>query len=70
MIFIVVAGGMGTFSGPVLGSALFVLVTSVSANFTEIQTMAIGLVSIIVVIAMPRGIVGSYLARKGDPAAG
>lgn len=65
MIFIVVAGGMGTFSGPLLGSLLFVLVRSLSANFTEIQSIAIGVVSIAVVIAMPRGIVGTYLAKKG-----
>ncbi len=70
-----IVGGAGTLLGPLVGTALLILFREVVSGFWENYLMAVGAITILVVIFAPRGIVGSVHAlltrlRTGAPAAG
>jgi branched-chain amino acid transport system permease protein len=62
IIFIVVAGGMGTLTGPLIGAALYVLIDRVFGQTFGYGLLILGMSSIFVIIFLPRGILGA-LAR-------
>lgn len=59
----VIVGGTGTLIGPLYGSALLTGLRSVVGSFTTHHHIVIGLLFVVVVIALPRGLVGSSLPR-------
>ncbi len=54
----VIVGGTGTLIGPLYGSALLTGLRSVVGSFTPHHQLVIGLLFMVVVIVLPRGIVG------------
>ncbi len=79
VLLMVISGGAGTLLGPIVGSALVVIVKSVVSGYIERWNMLLGAIFVAIVILMPEGIVpGSVrlwrLARRkigasGKPAA-
>jgi branched-chain amino acid transport system permease protein len=53
----VIAGGSGTLGGPVAGAALVLLLKNYASAYVERWTMLLGLVFLLIVLAMPKGIV-------------
>ncbi|MDB5942701.1 MAG: inner-rane translocator [Ramlibacter sp.] len=69
----VIVGGTGTLLGPLYGSALLTGLRSVVGSYTAHHQIVIGLLFIVVVIVLPRGLVGyaapaldRWLARAKD----
>lgn len=59
-VFIAVSGGLGRLWGPVLGSILFVFVDQYVTDFVDRGLLMLGAASIVVVFALPDGIVGLW----------
>ena len=59
-------GGSGSMWGPVLGAAFYVAVPDLLSGIERYSAMVYGLVLLVVVIAMPDGLVGAF--RKGSDA--
>lgn len=57
-VFIVVAGGMGTVAGPVIGGVLYILVDRVLAAAAGQGMLVMGVLSILLMLLLPRGVMG------------
>ncbi len=75
IVFIVVAGGMGTVAGPVIGGAIYILVDRVLAAAAGQGLLVLGVLSILLMLLLPRGVMGvvhhlrdDRLARRGPSA--
>ncbi|MEP9367402.1 branched-chain amino acid ABC transporter permease [Xanthobacter sp. VNH20] len=64
-----IVGGAGTLLGPLVGTALLIVFREVVSGLWENYLMAVGAITILVVIFAPKGIVGSLtaLAQRRDP---
>jgi branched-chain amino acid transport system permease protein len=60
-IMMCLLGGMGTFFGPFVGAAAFLLIEDVATNFTKHWQLVTGVVFIVFVLFFPKGIWGSLL---------
>ena len=71
-VFIVVAGGMGTLAGPIIGAAIFVIVDRVLSGVTEYPLLVLGIAAVVIIFAMPRGVMGivNALRHLDDSATG
>jgi ABC-type branched-subunit amino acid transport system permease subunit/aromatic ring-opening dioxygenase catalytic subunit (LigB family) len=76
-VFIVVAGGMGTLAGPIIGAALYVILDRLLTGWIDQGLLILGAASILLILFLPRGVMGiiSDLRRparergvSGDPA--
>jgi branched-chain amino acid transport system permease protein len=69
MLLMVIAGGAGTLSGPVVGAALVVLLKNVASAYVDRWIMLLGVVFILIVMFVPGGIVAGLarLRRPGLP---
>ena len=56
---IVLLGGRGSFSGPIIGSVILIIATEMIQTFGRYQQLIYGLFIIIVVLFMPKGIAGA-----------
>jgi len=72
-----IVGGAGTLLGPIVGTAIFILVREIVSSQWEHHELIVGLVAILVVIFAPRGLVGlwrdvlaSICERKPEAASG
>lgn len=65
MVFVVVSGGMGTLSGPVIGAVLYAIVDRLLAGTWGGGELALGLASVVIILVAPRGVVG-LLGAAGD----
>lgn len=63
VIFIIVIGGLGTLEGPFIGTFIFFLVREVAEDWGSWYLVALGLVAIVVVLRMPKGVWG-YLSNR------
>jgi branched-chain amino acid transport system permease protein len=63
--FMAVVGGLGTIEGPLLGTAIYVVLQDKLAGSGEIHMIVLGAVSIIVVLVAPGGIAGFIRDRWG-----
>jgi branched-chain amino acid transport system permease protein len=54
----VIVGGTGTLIGPLYGSALLTVLRSVVGSYTAHHQIVIGILFILVVIVLPRGLIG------------
>ena len=59
IVFMSVLGGFRTFIGPVVGAVVFNYLKTYSVATTEYWQLALGFVLIVLVLALPRGIVGT-----------
>jgi branched-chain amino acid transport system permease protein len=57
MLLMVIVGGAGTLSGPVVGAALVVLLKNVASSYLDRWVMLLGFVFILIVMFVPGGIV-------------
>jgi branched-chain amino acid transport system permease protein len=56
-------GGMGTFFGPFVGSAVFLGIEHIVTGYTERWQLIVGIVFIVLVLFFPKGIWGTILQR-------
>jgi branched-chain amino acid transport system permease protein len=58
MVVMVVIGGAGTISGPILGAAAIAIASEyLRQHFTEVHTLTLGVLIIVAVILLPQGVV-------------
>jgi branched-chain amino acid transport system permease protein len=63
-----IVGGAGTLFGPLVGTALFIVIREIVSSHWEHHSLIVGLLAILVVIFAPKGIVGlwnGWLSRLG-----
>lgn len=65
MIIMVILGGLGTFFGPILGAAAFLILEFYLADWTEHWQLALGLILLVVVLFTKGGIMGVIARLKG-----
>ncbi len=63
-LVMVLLGGVGSFAGPAIGAVVYKLLDSVITRYTEYWQIVLGAILILVVTAVPRGIVGVLGWRK------
>lgn len=63
MLFMVLVGGIGTFTGPILGAVLFFALQEIFGDFGAWYLAGVGGVAILFALYLPRGIIGTYIAR-------
>jgi branched-chain amino acid transport system permease protein len=63
--FMAVVGGIGTVEGPILGTAIYVVLQNELGGRGEIHLIVLGAVSILVMLLAPRGIAGTLRDRLG-----
>lgn len=64
-VFIVIIGGAGTVEGPIVGSVVYVLLYEYLAHYPGWSNIILGVFSILVILFMPKGIVGFVKASAG-----
>jgi branched-chain amino acid transport system permease protein len=67
-----IVGGAGTLFGPLVGTAIFIIVREIVSTHWEHHSLIVGLVAILVVMFAPKGIVGlwrEWLLRMTEPSA-
>lgn len=62
-VMMALLGGMGTFFGPFVGAATFLMLEDVLATLTSHWQLFVGAIFIAFVLFLPRGIWGEFLAR-------
>ena len=63
-LIMVIAGGAGTLSGPVLGAATVRLLRNVASTYTERWETLVGLTFILFVVFAPRGLIGMLRGQR------
>ena len=61
-----VIGGLGTQTGPIVGTLLITLISTRLEPYPEVRLILLGLILLVIVLAMPRGLVpliGEWRAR-------
>ena len=58
LVFIVVAGGMGTLAGPIIGATLYVAIDRLLASSIGGGLLVLGIASILLMFFLPRGVMG------------
>jgi branched-chain amino acid transport system permease protein len=58
-ILVSLLGGIGTFSGPLVGSLLFVAMREIVQRFTENWMLAFGIVLLVIIMGFRGGVVGA-----------
>lgn len=58
VVFVVVAGGMGTISGPIVGAVLFVVIERLLGAAAGQGLLLLGLLSVVLMLVLPRGVMG------------
>ncbi|XWN29886.1 MAG: hypothetical protein ROR55_20650 [Devosia sp.] len=58
VVFIVVAGGMGTLAGPLIGAVLFVIVQRILVGYWGGGELTLGIAAVLLILILPRGIAG------------
>ena len=59
MVFIVIIGGVGTMSGPIVGAIIYVLLEEQLAAFPGWSNIILGIIAILVILFLPDGIMGT-----------
>lgn len=68
MLFMVLVGGLGSFTGPIIGAAAFLTLQELFGDFGAWYLAGLGLVAILCALFAPRGLVGLIADRTGrDP---
>lgn len=58
IVFIVVAGGMGSVAGPLIGAVVYILVDRVLGAAADQGQLVLGVLSILLMLLLPRGLMG------------
>ena len=65
LVFIVIIGGIGTLEGPIIGSAIYVLLSQWLVEYGHISMILLGGIAIIIILAAPKGIMGTIQEKTG-----
>ncbi|MCL2493238.1 MAG: branched-chain amino acid ABC transporter permease [Clostridiales bacterium] len=68
VVFIVVIGGIGTTTGPIIGGVIYVFLSQYLATLSQIGSLnmvILGVIAVAVILAAPKGIVGTLQNRFG-----
>ncbi len=65
LVFIVIIGGIGTIEGPVIGTAIYVLLNQWLVEHGHISMILLGGIAIITILVAPRGIMGTIQEKTG-----
>ncbi|MDR1028445.1 MAG: hypothetical protein LBL63_03395, partial [Clostridiales Family XIII bacterium] len=65
MVFIVVIGGIGTIEGPIVGAFIYAFVRQYLYNYPGYSMAILGAIAVIMILVMPKGIVGTLHDRFG-----
>lgn len=57
-VFVVVAGGMGSLAGPIIGALIYVVLDRILAGATENGLLVLGVASVLFILFLPRGVMG------------
>jgi branched-chain amino acid transport system permease protein len=66
-IISVMIGGLGTLVGPIIGGAFFVVLQEKVSSYVDWYLIIVGLVLIVIVLFMPRGLIGLRRALRFRP---
>jgi branched-chain amino acid transport system permease protein len=66
VLLMVIIGGTGTLTGPVLGAGAFILLQSLVSSYTERWMLILGVVFVGFVLWAPRGLLGLARRRRGS----
>ena len=73
-VMMTIIGGVGSFSGPIFGAAIFGLISELTSRYTERVELVVGLILIVVIMYFPVGFMGAvdfvrarWRARAGVP---
>ncbi len=69
-VLMVLAGGIYTFIGPIVGAAIFVFLNFAITSRAEYPLLAFGMLVLLVVLFLPGGVVGFVQQRARRPGAG
>ena len=58
IVFVVVSGGMGSLAGPIVGAVVYVIVDRLVAGYLGTGELALGIVAVILILLLPRGLMG------------
>ncbi|MDP6925542.1 MAG: hypothetical protein QGG84_00450 [Rhodospirillales bacterium] len=58
VVFVVVAGGMGSLAGPIVGAVIFVFVDRLLSGYIGSGELALGVFSVLIILLLPRGVMG------------
>ena len=61
----VVVGGMASLAGSVVGAVVLTVLPQLLSRFEGAETAAFGLILVVTMIAMPRGLVPTHRERLG-----
>jgi branched-chain amino acid transport system permease protein len=64
LVFMTVLGGFGNFFGPILGAFVFIGLQNEMMTITQYWRFAMGVILILIVIALPQGLMGLLLKRR------
>lgn len=64
LVFMTILGGFGNFFGPILGAFVFVGLQSELQSLTQYWRFALGVILILIVICLPRGLMGLVYKRS------
>ncbi len=65
IVFLTVLGGFGTFSGPIVGAVVFNYLKTYAVGLTVYWQLVLGAVLIVLVLALPTGIMGTFTRLAG-----
>lgn len=63
MIFIVIIGGLGTIEGPIIGTALFIVLRELLSDYGSAYLIVLGGLAVGITILAPRGLWGVFESR-------
>jgi len=69
-VFVVVAGGMGTLSGPIVGALIYVILDRLLSGVTQHGLIVLGVAAVLIILFLPRGVMGLVNDLKARGASG
>jgi branched-chain amino acid transport system permease protein len=63
-VTMLVVGGLGTAFGPVVGTALLIVIDSLLASYPGVEFTILGIVLLVIVVFVPGGLVGAMTRQQ------
>lgn len=58
LVAMIIVGGLGTFVGPIIGTAVLVFLTEILREAEQLRLILLGLILLVIIVAMPDGLAG------------
>jgi branched-chain amino acid transport system permease protein len=66
-LIMVMIGGLGTLVGPIIGGAFFIVLQEKVSSYVQWYNIVVGVVLVLIVLFVPRGLLGLRQALRGRP---